>query len=242
MLEGMYAAAAGMEAQQAQLDAISNDVANADTPGYQAEQVGFRDLLYGTDDDEPSTAIVGSGAAASTIGYDQTQGSTETTNNPLDVALNGPGYIEVRQADGTVGLTRNGTLQLNSTGQLTTSLGMPVQPAITVPSGTKASDISIGSDGTVSANGQTLGKLSIVTVTAPDKLLPQGNSVFAVTAGSGPLQAATGTTVQQGALTQSNVDMSTELTQMEITEQAYDMSSKAIQFQSQMGQIAAEIK
>jgi flagellar basal-body rod protein FlgG len=242
MLEGLYAAAAGMEAQQAQLSAISNDVANTDTPGYESEQVGFRDLLYGSDDDDPSTAIVGAGSAVSTLGFDQTQGAVKQTGNPLDVALSGPGFLEVRQSDGTVGLTRNGTLELNAAGQLTTSLGMRLAPPITVPAGTKAADISIASDGTVSAGGRRLGQLSVVRVTAPDKLLPQGNSVFAPTAASGPLQKATATTVTQGALTQSNVDLSSDLTQMMSTEQAYDMSSKAIQFESQLGQIAATIK
>jgi flagellar basal-body rod protein FlgG len=242
MLEGMYAAAAGMEAQQAQLDAISNDIANTDTPGYQAEQVGFRDLLYSTDDDDPSTAIVGAGAALTTLGYDQTQGAIEQTHNPLDVALSGPGYLEVRQADGTIGLTRNGTLQLNSAGQLTTTTGLRMVPPITVPAGTRPADVQIAANGTVSANGRTLGRLSIVSVTAPDQLVPQGGGVFSPSAATGPLTRSTATTLTQGALTQSNVDMSTEMTQMMTTEQAYDMASKAIQFESQMGQIAATIK
>lgn len=242
MLQGLFSAAAGMEAQQAQLDALSGDVANVDTPGYQAEQLGFHDLLYRTDDDAPSTAVVGSGAAITTLGWDQTQGSISQTGNPLDVALSGPGFLEVTQANGATGLTRNGTLQLNAAGQLTTTTGLRVQPPITVPQGTQPADVSIAANGTVSVAGRVLGRLNVVTVPAHDKLLPTGNSVFAVTAGSGPVRAAVGTTLEQGALTQSNVDMSKELTQMMSTQQAYNMESKAIQLESQMGQIAANLK
>lgn len=242
MLEGLYAAAAGLEAQQTQLNALSSDVANENTPGYQSVQVGFRDLLYTTDNDAPSTAIVGAGASASPLGYDQTQGAVETTNNPLDVALSGPGYLEVRQPSGTLGLTRNGTLQLNAAGQLTTSVGMPLSPPITVPRGTQPAQVKISTDGTVSVGGQVLGKLSIVDVTAPDKLLPQGNSVFAATAASGPPRVVPTTTVTQGALTQSNVNLSADLTELMTTERTYSMASKAIQFQAQLGQIASTIK
>jgi flagellar basal-body rod protein FlgG len=242
MLEGLYSAAAGMEAQQTQLDAISNDVANSDTPGYQATEIGFHDLLYGSANDPLSQTPVGSGAAASTIGYSQAQGSLEQTGNPLDIAIQGNAYLEVKQPNGTIGLTRNGTLQVDPNGQLTTNFGMPLQPSITVPKGTNPADISIGSDGTVSVGQNKLGKLQLVTVTAPDQLLQSGDGVFSATAASGPLIAATGVTLQQGALEQSNVDMNAELTQMMSTEQSYAMASKAIDFETQMGQIAATLK
>ena len=242
MLEGLFSAAAGMEAQQTQLDAISNNVANVDTPGYQAEQLGFHDLLYGNDNDLPSNAIVGAGAAASTLGYDQTQGAIQQTHNPLDVALSGPGFLQVTLPDGRTGLTRNGTLELNSAGQLTTSEGMRVQPPITVPAGTQPGDIHIAPDGTLSANGRTLGRLGLVTVPAPDKLLPQGSSVFLPTAASGAAAPTAATTVIQGALTGSNVNLSLELTQMMGTENAFAMASKAMTFEAQMGQIASTIK
>src|SRR5579863_5988906 len=119
MLEGLYSAAAGMETAQTQLDAVSNNIANQDTPGYQAELLGFHDLLYTTDDDDPSSAIVGAGSASETIGFSQAQGSLQQTGNPLDLAINGTGYFEVRQPNGTVGLTRNGTFELNGQGQIT---------------------------------------------------------------------------------------------------------------------------
>lgn len=242
MLEGLYSAGAGMEAAQTQLDAISNNIANVDTPGYQGELTGFQDLLYTTDNADPSTAIVGAGAAAQTIGFDQTQGSLQQTGNPLDVVIVGNGYLEVRQADGAIGLTRNGTLQMNARGQITTSLGMELVPPITLPKGTAPSQVQIATDGTVSVGGAKVGKLQLVDVPAPDKLLPQGGSVYSVTTASGAATAARGATLQQGSLEQSNVSLATEVSQMETAQQAYDMGSKAVEMEAQLGQIAATLK
>src|SRR5581483_6721778 len=97
MLEGLYSAASGMEAQQTVLSAVGNDMANVDTPGYQGQVLGFHDLLYTTGGPEYGTTVAtGAGAAAAQVGWDQTQGAVQQTGNPLDVAINGPGYIEVR--------------------------------------------------------------------------------------------------------------------------------------------------
>jgi flagellar basal-body rod protein FlgG len=242
MLEGLYSAGAGMEAAQSQLDAVSNNIANEDTPGYQSEVVGFHDLLYTTDDDAPSSAIVGAGAGTDTLGFSQAQGSIQQTGNPLDLALNGPGYFQVRQPNGTTGLTRNGTFELNSRGQITTNLGMELVPPITLPKGTQPSQIGIAANGDVTAAGRKVGQIKIVQVTAPDKLLPQGNSVYAATTASGPVQTAKGVTMQQGYLEQSNVDLDTQVSTMETAEQAYNMGSRAVQMEAQLGQIAATLK
>jgi flagellar basal-body rod protein FlgG len=230
MLEGLYSAGAGMEAAQSQLDNVSSNMANEDTPGYQSEVLGFSDLLYNTDNDDPSTAIVGSGATTSMLGFSQSQGSLENTGDPLDVALNGPGYIEVRQNDGTTGLTRNGSLQLNARGQLTTAQGQELVPPITLPKGT------------VSVGNQKVGQIKVVQVAAPDKLIPQGASTYSASAASGAPVAAKGVTLQQGYLEQSNVDLTTQISTMETAEQAYDMGSKAVQMEAQLGQIAATLK
>jgi len=239
MLGGLYAAAAGMEAQQQQLDAISNDLANESTPGYQAVRVGFHDLLYSSGGaSSGSTVATGAGAAAALVGRSQTQGSIQETGQPLDVAIQGPGYIEVRRPDGTIGLTRNGVLQLDAQGRLTTALGMPLQPPITVPSGVSPSQVSIDSSGNVTVGTRKLGQISLVNVPAPDQLLADGDSVFSTTAASGAIRRATGATVQQGALEASNVDTSQELVDMIDTQNNYSMASKAIQFQDQMLQIA----
>ncbi len=242
MLEGLYSAGAGMESAQTQLDAISNNMANESTPGYQSEIIGFHDLLYTTDDADPSNAIIGAGSAASTLGYSQTQGSLQKTGNPLDLAIDGPGYFEVRQTNGTIGLTRNGSFQLNAAGQITNSLGMELVPPVTLPKGTQASQVAIAANGTITVNSRQVGKIQLVDVAAPDKLLPQGNSVYSATAATGPIRNATGATMQQGYLEQSNVNMDTEISTMETAQQAYNLGSKALQMEAQLGQIAATLK
>lgn len=241
MFQGLYSAASGMEAQQQQFDAISNDMANVDTPGYQSEILGFHDLLY-SNGDYGSNVATGAGAAAEQMGYDQTQGAIQQTGQPLDVAIEGQGYLEVRRPDGTIGLTRNGALQLNDRRQLTTQTGMLVQPPITIPAGIDTSEVSIASNGTVSVGKQTLGKLSLVDVPAPDGLVADGDSVFSTTAASGGIRAAKGATLQQRALEGSNVDMGAEMSKMMAAQQQYAMGSDAIQYEGQMLSIANQIK
>jgi flagellar basal-body rod protein FlgG len=241
MLEGLYSAASGMEAQQQQFDAISNDIANVDTPGYQSTIVGFHDLLY-SNGEYGSNVPTGAGSAAQVVGHDQSQGAIEQTGQPLDVAIQGQGFLEVRRQDGTIGLTRDGSLQLNAKRQLTTDTGLLVQPPITIPSGVPTDQISIGSNGTVQAAGKTVGKLSLVNVPAPDGLVADGDGVFSATAGSGAIVTAKSASLQQGALEGSNVNMGDEMAKMETAQQEYAMGSQAIQYQAQMLQIANSIK
>jgi flagellar basal-body rod protein FlgG len=241
MLEGLYSAASGMEAQQQQFDSISNDVANLDTPGYQSTIVGFHDLLY-SNGGYGSTVATGAGSAAQVIGHDQTQGAIQKTNQPLDVALQGAGFIEVRRFDGSTGLTRNGQLELNSKRQLTNQEGMLVQPPITIPAGVAPDHMSIAADGTVSAAGTKVGKISLVDVPAPGGLVADGDGVFSATTASGAIRAARGTTLQQGALEGSNVDLGSEMAKMMTAQKEYAMGSEAVQYQAQMLQIADQIK
>jgi flagellar basal-body rod protein FlgG len=241
MLEGLYSAASGMEAQQNQFDAISNDMANLDTPGYQSTVVGFHDLLY-SNGAYGSTVPTGAGSASAIVGRDQSQGAIEVTNRQLDVAIQGQGYIEVRRPDGSIGLTRNGRLELNAKRQLTNQEGMLVQPPITIPAGVSTGEVSIAANGTVQAAGKTVGKISLVDVPAPDGLVADGDSVFSATAASGAIKTAKSATLQQGALEGSNVDMGAEMAKMMTAQKEYEMSSQAVQYQSQMLSIANQIK
>ena len=241
MLEGLYSAASGMEAQQQQFDAISNDMANLDTPGYQSTIVGFHDLLY-SNGSYGSNVATGAGAAASVVGHDQTQGAIQKTNQPLDVAVQGEGFIEVRRFDGSIGLTRNGNLQLNAKRQLTNQQGMLVQPPITIPAGVPTDQVTIAADGTLSAAGKKVGKISLVDVPAPDGLVADGDGVFSATTASGAIRAAKATTLQQGALEGSNVDLGDEMAKMATAQQEYALSSQAVQYQNQMLTIANQIK
>jgi len=243
MLQGLYAAASGMEAQQNQLDAVANDLANVDTTGYQGEIIGFQDLLYTQGGNSTGTNVAtGAGSASGIIGRSDAQGSIQQTGRSLDVAIQGPGYIEVQRPDGTIGLTRNGALQTNAKGQLTNGQGMAVQPPITIPPGTDPSKVTIQGNGDVVVNGKTLGQIKLVNVPAPNGLVADGDSIFSATAASGAIRTATGSTLQQNALEASNVDMGRAMSQMMTAERSYQMSSNAVQYQDQMLQIANQIK
>jgi flagellar basal-body rod protein FlgG len=238
-MDGLYTAAAGMEAQQAQMDALAGDIANISTPGYKSTRVGFQDLLYSSGGvSTGSHEATGAGASASIIGRSQQQGPMQPTGRSLDVAINGGGYLEVRRPDGTIGLTRNGALQIDAKGLLTTSLGMPLQPPITLPSGVTAEQLTIGPDGSVQAGARKLGTISLVTVPATDQLLADGDSLYSATAASGAIRKASGSTIKQGSLEQSNVDMAQAMGQMVATQNTYKLASQAIQYQDQMLSIA----
>lgn len=244
MLQGLYAAASGMEAQQNEFNAISNDMANLNTPGYQATEVGFENLLYSGAGPVASgtTVATGTGAASAIVGRSQQQGAIDHTGNPLDVAISGPGYLQVRRDDGTVGLTRNGRLQLDSQGEITNQLGNPVVPPVKLPAGTQPQDLKITPGGQIIAGNRTVGRLTLVDVPAPNQLQANGDSTFTVTAGSGAARPVTGSTIQQGALEASNVDMAQAMTEMINAQKTYEMSSKAIEYQDQMLQIANQLR
>ncbi len=230
MPEGIYAAAAGMSAQQAQLDAISNDIANVSTTGYKSERLGFRDLVYSAEQGQP----VGAGAATIDLGRTQAEGSLTQTGDPLSVAIVGPGYIQVRRADGSVGLTRAGQLAIDAKGAIVTQGGERLQPPLTVPQGTDPSKIAIAADGTVTAGGAKIGQISVVDVPAPGGLLSVGDNLFAPTAASGAPAAVKGSTLQQGALESSNVDLAAAMVNMIDAQRGYELASRAIKTQDQL--------
>lgn len=241
MLEGLYTAAAGMAAQQQRMDALSNDVANVNTSGYKRVRVGFRDLVYQRTG--PTGVSTGSGAAAVQLGRGFEQGSFQQTGQPLDVAINGDAYFQVRDArTGQIALTRNGSFQADATGQLVTAEGDRLVPPIQLPRGVDPSTISIAQDGTVSSAGRALGQLQLVTVPAPTGLQANGNGYFTATAASGGIRRATGATVQQGVLEASNVDLADAMVDMMDAQRSYSMASKAIHMQDQMMEIANGVK
>jgi flagellar basal-body rod protein FlgG len=241
MLEGLYAAAAGMSAQQQQMDATANDLANVSTSGYKSERVGFQDLLYNQVNQAGTSTTAGSGALAQVIGTNQAQGALQQTGDPLDVAIQGEGFLQIKLPSGQTALTRNGTLSIDGQGHLSTPDGSLLDPPITLPAGVHEGEVQIAADGTVSAGTRTLGKISLVTVPAPAHLLADGAGGFTATAASGAVRAATGATLQQGALEASNVDMAAEMATMMSTQRNYQMSSTAIQTQNQMFGIANQL-
>jgi flagellar basal-body rod protein FlgG len=241
MLEGLYSAAAGMSAQQEQLNAIGNDLANLSTSGYKSERVAFSDLLYNPVNMAGTVTTAGAGASAKVIGRSETQGSITETGNPLDLAIEGPGYFELTRANGQKALTRNGNFGVDASGMIVNAEGNRLTPPIKLPPGVSPSEVSVSSDGTVTAGKRTLGQLKLVTVTSPEHMLADGSGDLTPTAASGAPHPATGK-IHQGALEASNVNMAGEMALMVSTQRAYQMNSTAIQTESQMMSIANQLR
>jgi len=242
-----------MDAQQTQLDVISNNLANVGTTGFKHARVAFEDLLYqnlrqsganSTQDTLLPTGLqVGTGVVpvATEVMFDQ--GNLQQTSNQFDLAINGNGFFQVQMPDGTTAYTRDGSFQINATGQLVTAAGFPVIPAITIPAATQS--VTIGQDGTVTVTLQgkssptTVGTLQLASFINPPGLQANGQNLFLETAASGTPSANTpGTnglgTVQQGFIETSNVNVVSELVNMIQTQRAYEMNSKSIQTADQM--------
>jgi flagellar basal-body rod protein FlgG len=238
----MYSAASGMEAQQQRLDALSNDLANASTSGYKRSRLAFRDLLYTPSGRGAARGVAsGAGAAATSVGRVQAEGSMQSTGRLLDVAVTGPGFIAVSDARGRLALTRDGNLQRRKDGELVTTTGAPT--GVRIPRAVADGDIGFKPDGTVTAGTRTVGRLRLVTVAAPDQLRPAGDNLFALTAGSGRAVAAgPATQVQQGMLESSNVDVGNTMVDLIDAQRTFELASKAINTQDQMLEIANGVK
>ncbi|MCW3038681.1 MAG: flagellar hook-basal body protein [Solirubrobacterales bacterium] len=244
MLSGMYSAAAGMAAQQQRMDAAANDLANTSTTGYKHVRIAFRDLAYaaaghgGTSD-----VLLGGGAGATAIGRSRSQGALKTTDQPLDVALQGVGYMAVKGRDGRPAMTRDGELGTDDKGRLVTANGLLLDPPISIPAGTAPSDIKIAADGRVTAAGRPVGALRLVTVPNPSALEGGPDNTFLANAASGAAAAAPRTTtVTQGALEGSNVDLGQAMVDMMDAQRGFELASKAITYQDQLAEIANGIK
>jgi flagellar basal-body rod protein FlgG len=230
MPDGLRAAAAGLAAQQARLDAIANDVANVGTTGYKHTRVAFRDL------------VGGAGAAASDAGRSFQAGPLVASDNPLSVAITGPGFLQVTLPDGRTGLTRAGDLRLDANRDLTTASGLRLSPPIKLPAGADPDQITISADGTVSAGATKLGQLQIVDVPARSGLLSAGDGVYVATAASGAAARVAKPQLQQRALEGSNVDVGTAMVDMIDAQRSFQLASQALKMQDQLLDIANQIK
>lgn len=231
-----------MATQQQRIDAVSNDVANVSTAGYKGTKLAFRDLAY-REAETGNGVRAGAGSAALDMGRTSAAGAIEITERPLDVAIQGNGFIPVRRPDGTEALTRNGALQVNAQRQLVTNTGDYVVPAITIPADADETKLAIAKDGTVTAGDRTLGRIQLRTVPAPGQLQPVGDSLFVATPGSGAVRnAGADATLQQGALEGSNVDMASAMVDLMEAQRAYSMASRAVQTQDQLMEIANGVR
>ncbi|AIS16299.1 Flagellar basal-body rod protein FlgG [Pseudomonas sp. MM227] len=253
MLPALWVSKTGLQAQDTNLTTISNNLANVSTTGFKRDRAEFQDLLYqikrqpgaqSTQDSElPSGLQVGTGVRIVGTQKNFTAGSLQTTDQPLDMAINGRGFFQVMQPDGTVSYTRDGTFHLNSDGQIVTAQGLALEPAIVVPN--EAQTFTVGTDGTVSittagnAASQVIGNLQTADFINPAGLQAIGGNLFLETASSGAPQVATpglngAGTVLQNTLENSNVSTVEELVNMITTQRAYEMNSKVISTADQM--------
>ena len=253
MMKSLWISKTGMDAQQTQLDVISNNLANVGTTGFKRARVAFEDLLYqnvrqaGANSSQqtqlPTGLQIGTGVRPVATPRMFTQGNLQQTGNPLDVAINGQGFFQITMPDGTTAYTRDGSFHVDSNGGLVTSNGFAVNPAITIPA--TAQSITIGQDGTVSitvagqAAPQTVGTIQLANFTNPAGLEAKGMNLFIETAASGTASANTPGTNGLGLLSQSyletsNVNVVEELVSMIQTQRAYEINSKAIQTSDQM--------
>ncbi|MEX1167101.1 MAG: flagellar basal-body rod protein FlgG [Hydrogenophaga sp.] len=260
MINSLWISKTGMQAQQTQLDVISNNMANVSTNGFKRANAVFEDLMYqnlrqvGAADTEqnnlPTGLQVGLGVRTVATSRNFTQGSLQQSGNQLDLAINGSGFIQVEMPDGTTGYTRDGSLQVDGQGRLVTSSGLAVAGGITVPA--EAQSITVGKDGVITvklpgdAAPQQVGNIQLAGFVNPAGLEPLGGNMYAETVASGnPNIGAPGAgglgQMMQGYLETSNVNVVQELVTMIQTQRAYEMNSKAIQTSDQMLQRLAQL-
>ena len=260
MINSLWISKTGMQAQQTQLDVISNNMANVSTNGFKRANAVFEDLMYqnlrqvGAADTEqnnlPTGLQVGLGVRTVATARNFTQGSLQQSGNQLDLAINGSGFIQVDMPDGTTGFTRDGSLQVDGNGNLVTSSGLTVSGGINIPA--EAQSITVGKDGVVTvklpgnAAPQQVGNLELASFVNPAGLEPLGGNMYAETVASGnPINGAPGTNgmgqLMQGYVETSNVNVVQELVTMIQTQRAYEMNSKAIQTSDQMLQRLAQL-
>jgi flagellar basal-body rod protein FlgG len=243
----LWVAKTGLDAQQSRMNVIANNLANVNTTGFKRDRAVFEDLLYqnirqaggqtGADTQAPTGFYLGTGVRVMATEKIATQGNTITTENALDLSIAGEGYFQIAQPDGTIAYTRDGNFNLDNAGQLVTSQGQLLQPAIVIPA--NAASITIGQDGTVSVElqggggSQVVGQLQIARFINTAGLQAMGQNLLKETPASGaPVVGAPGDggagAIRQGTLEASNVNVVEEMVNMIETQRAYEINSKAI--------------
>lgn len=260
MIRSLWIAKTGLEAQQTQMDVISNNLANVSTTGFKRSRAVFEDLLYqnlrqpGAQSSQqtqiPSGLQIGTGVRPIATERIHTQGNLQQTGNQFDLAIQGNGFFQILLPDGSTAYTRDGSFQSDSQGQLVTSSGYVVQPAITLPA--NVTSVTVGLDGvvTVTQSGVAapvqVGSIQLATFINPAGLESMGQNLYLETASSGapgtnvPGTNGTGS-ISQGYVETSNVNVVEELVNMIQTQRAYEINSKAITASDQMLQKLTQI-
>lgn len=260
MTQALWVAKTGLDAQQHNVSVIANNLANVNTVGFKKDRAVFESLVYQTvrqaggqsseDTMLPSGLNLGTGVRTSATQKIHTVGNILQTDNNLDIAINGRGFLQVLMPNGQIGFTRAGQMQLNENNQIVTSSGYVMQPPITLPQETVA--VTISNDGIVTAavgqakEQQQVGNIQISDFINPAGLQPIGENLFIETAASGSPQTGTPGTgglggLINGALESSNVNVVGELVNLIEAQRAYEMNSKAISAVDQMMQYADQV-
>ena len=260
MMRSLWIAKTGMDVQQNNMDAISNNLANVNTNGFKSTRPIFQDLLYQTyrspggqssqQTQLPTGLQLGTGAQTVATERIFTQGTLQQSGNQLDVAINGNGFLQVQMPDGTTAYTRDGSLTQNAQGQLVTPTGYLLIPQITLPTGT--TQVTIAPDGTVSALAGNstaptqIGQIQLANFINPAGLSSQGQNLYLESQASGnPTTSTPGLnglgTLQQGFVENSNVNVTEELVNMIQAQRAFEMNSKSISAADQMLQTLTQL-
>lgn len=257
MMRALHTAASGMIAQQMNVDVTSNNLANVNTAGFKKSRADFNDLLYqnlasaGTQDatgnQVPTGTQIGLGTRVAATQKLFGQGALMSTGNPLDLAIEGDGFFQILDANGNTNYTRSGSFKLDANGRLVNSMGLPMEPEITIPADTVT--ISIAPDGTVSviqagsATPTQVGSITMARFPNPGGLLAVGEGLFRETDASGLATTGTPSTLGLGSIIQgftegSNVQVVEEMVNLITAQRAYETNSKAIRTADEMLQEA----
>lgn len=255
MFDSLYIGSTGMQAQQLNVDTIANNLANVNTAGFKKGRVSFSDLMVrgaarlaqpaADVQTGPLAAIPGAGAGVGVASMSRLfdMGDIKKTDSPMDIAIQGSGFLEVTMPDGSRAYTRGGTLRVNQDGFLATHSGHPLKPGIAIPDNAQA--VIIGSDGRVQVRlpgqsaGLEAGQLELVRFASPQGLLAQGDSLYRSSDASGEAMAGRAGedgmgTIAQGVLEGSNVKMVEEMVNLMIAQRAYEASVKVVQASDEM--------
>lgn len=253
-MRALHTAATGMMAQQTNVEVISNNIANMNTTAFKTRRPEFQDLIYqdlkrtGSSSSDGGTLVpagvhVGTGVELASVYRILEQGNLSSTDNPLDMAISGPGYFMITMPNGDTGYTRDGAFALSPTGEIVTAEGFTLQPGLTVPQNTVA--VSVNASGEVFAKidgqvePQNLGQIQLAVFPNEGGLLPIGDNLFLESAASGTVQSGVPGSagfgqVNQGYLETSNVNAVSEVTSLITAQRTYEMNSKVIQSADEM--------
>ncbi|MBN2280386.1 MAG: flagellar basal-body rod protein FlgG [Candidatus Marinimicrobia bacterium] len=261
MIRSLTTAALGMSAQQLKVDTISNNLANVNTTGYKKSDVQFQDLMYqniqsgnvdqSNNKEKPGTIQIGHGNKPIASFKTFTVGAIEETGNPLDIAINGKGFLQVLKPDGTIAFSRDGSLRMDNSGNLVNASGLSLYPEITIPD--NAESVNISEDGIISVKypdeiqPEEIGQIELATFINPAGLESIGGNLFDKTSASGePVFSTPGDegvgTIVQAYLEKSNVDIVKEMVGLIVAQRAYEINSKAIRTSDELLSMANNLK